>query len=73
MEWQEVLEMKKIWFLGNCKNDDGGVFFVAIIFLFAIFGILGQILNQCYLEYEYLEKLYEMLCKISLEKCISNL
>lgn len=32
--------MKKIWFLGKCKNDDGGVFFVAIILLFGIFGVL---------------------------------
>ena len=30
--------MKKIWFLGNCK-DEGGVFLVAIILLFGIFGI----------------------------------
>lgn len=50
--------MKKIWFLGNCK-DEGGVFLVAIILLFGILGILAHILNQCFLEYAYLEKLYE--------------
>lgn len=50
--------MKKIWFLGNCK-DEGGVFLVAIILLFGIFGILVHILNQCFLEYAYLEKLYK--------------
>ena len=49
------------YYLGICKNDDGGIFLVAVVILLAILAVLGVILQQTYFEYIYFEKIYKQL------------
>ena len=49
------------YYLGTCKNDDGGIFLVAVVILLAILAVLGVILQQTYFEYIYFEKIYKQL------------
>lgn len=47
------------YYLGTCKEDDGGIFVVTVVILLVILAVLGIILQRTYFEYIYFEKMYE--------------
>ena len=47
------------YYLGTCKEDDGGIFVVTVVILLVILAFLGIILQRTYFEYIYFEKMYE--------------
>lgn len=53
------------YYLGTCKEDDGGIFVVTVVILLVILAILGIILQRTYFEYIYFEKMYEKILEKS--------